>query len=135
MNENPAPEIVKRKAPWRGRKRVTDAKDKIIMVRCTNVQHASIEQSAAEAGYKVASYLRTLALGSPGPRAMRQAPVDTEKLAHLLGEIGKLGSNVNQIARYCNTAKQPADARMLSLMQTDIAAMRGAVMEALGRGD
>jgi hypothetical protein len=124
-----------RKAPWRGRKRVADAKEKFIAVRCTDVQREAIRQSAEKAGLKIGPFLRSLALGSAGPRAVRQAPVDKVKLARLLSEIGKLGSNVNQIARYANTVKALPGAQELALMQADIAAMRAAVLGALGRGD
>ena len=125
----------KKKAPWRGRKRVPDAKGKFIAVRCTLEQREIIQSSAGQAGLSVGAFLRAVALGDAGPRAVRKAPADRLELAKLLAAIGKLGSNVNQMARLCNTFKAPPGQREMSLMQADIAAMRQAVMQALGRGD
>lgn len=136
MTEAPPPTAQKRAAPWRGRKRAPDdAKDKFIVVRCTLAQRTAIEEAGRAAGYKVGPYLRTLALGSPGPRAVRRLPVEREHLARVLGEIGKLGSNVNQIAKWSNTEKSAPSSAELAQMRADIAAMRAEVMKALDRGD
>jgi uncharacterized protein YqfA (UPF0365 family) len=52
----------------------------------------------------------------------------------LLGAIGKLGSNVNQIAKAFNERRDAPSLAELAEMRADIAAMRAAVMAALGRG-
>ena len=79
--------------------------------------------------------MRTVALGTAGARAVKRPRIEREQLAKLLGEIGKLGSNVNQIARWANTDKRAPDDRVLALMREDIAAMRAEVMKALDHGD
>ena len=56
------------------------------------------------------------------------------ELARLLGELGKLGSNVNQIAKAFNSTGAVPASPQLTAMQTDIMAMRAALIEALGRG-
>jgi hypothetical protein len=56
-------------------------------------------------------------------------------LAKLLGEIGKLGSNVNQIAKWANTDRAAPSRAEIARMCEDIAAMRAEVMKALDRGD
>ena len=66
-------------------------------------------ETAAQAGLSVGAFLRALALGSAGPRAVKRPRVEREQLARLLGEIGKLGSNVNQIARWANTDQARAE--------------------------
>jgi hypothetical protein len=121
-------------APWRGRPRVTDAKGCFIAIRCTVKQHTVIKERAATAGLSVGAYLRAVAVGHPGPRSVhRPRPGDTE-LARLLGHIGKLGSNVNQIAKITNTYRRPPSKSALSVMRNDIGRMRRAVLKALGRG-
>jgi hypothetical protein len=55
-------------------------------------------------------------------------------LAKLLGAIGHLGSNVNQLAKAANSGTLPAN-RDLALATEAIVAMRAVVMKALGRGD
>jgi hypothetical protein len=132
MTEAPI-ERVRHPAPWRGRPRVTDAKGCFIAIRCTVKQHAAINERAAKAGLKVGPYLRCLALGHPGPRSVhRPRPGDAE-LAGLLGHIGKLGSNVNQIAKIANTYRTVPSKSALAVMRKDIGRMRRAVLKTLGR--
>ncbi len=135
MTGSAASKATKRPAPWRGRKRAADTKEKFIAVRCTLDDHAFIGETAAQAGMSIGAFLRTLALGTAGARAVKRPHIEREQLAKLLGEIGKLGSNVNQIARWANTDKRAPDDRVLALMREDIAAMRGEVMKALDHGD
>ena len=135
VSESPAPALVKKRAPWRGRRRVSDAKEKFIAVRCTEEDRAFIAETAAQAGLSVGAFLRALAVGSAGPRAVKRPRAEREELARLLGEIGKLGSNINQIARWTNTVKSPPSAGTLAQMRDDIALMRAEVMKALDRGD
>ncbi len=125
----------KRAAPWRGRRRVADPKNVPITIRCTAEDHAVIDSKAAKSGLKIGPYLRSLALGSPGPRAARRPPVERTELARLLGHLGKIGSNINQLARGFNqTGVLPGFPEILAA-QRDIRAMRDALIQALGRGD
>jgi hypothetical protein len=132
MSETPRPSENKG-APWRGRKRVADPKTSFIAVRCTAKDRAAIENSAAKAGLSVGAYLRTLALGSPGPRAARRPPVERTELARLLGHVGKLGSNVNQIAKAVHTTRNLPSWSELAAIQQEIARIREAILGALGR--
>jgi hypothetical protein len=125
----------KKPAPWRGRQRVVDVKGKFIAVRVTLEDRAKITAAAGEAGLKIGGYLRALALGSAGPRALRRPRVEREELMRLLGEIGKLGSNVNQIAKAFNSIGTVPAVAELTAIRADITAMRAAVMGALGHGD
>jgi hypothetical protein len=125
----------KPRAPWRGRKRAADTKEKFIAVRCTLDDHAFIGETAAQAGMSIGAFLRTLALGTAGARAVKRPRIEREQLAKLLGEIGKLGSNVNQIANWANTDRVAPSAAEIVKMREDIAAMRAEVMKALDHGD
>ncbi len=135
MTESAAIPAPKKRVPWRGRPRVKDAKGKRIAVRCTLEDHEFIEESAAQAGLSVGAFLRALAVGSAGPRAVKRPRAEREQLARILGEIGKLGSNVNQIAKWANTVRSAPGAAELAQMRADIAALRAEVMKALDRGD
>ena len=127
----------RRAAPWRGRKRTEagEAKDEFIAVRVTKADRERIDQKAREAGYKIGGYLRALALGSAGPRAVKRPRVEREQLARILGETGKLRSNWNQLAKWANTEKSPASLAELAQIRADIAVMREGVMKALDHGD
>jgi hypothetical protein len=122
-------------APWRGRPRVADAKGCFIAIRCTVQQDKAIREGAARAGLSVGAFLRTLAVGNPGPRSVRRPPIERAELAKLLGHVGKLGSNVNQIAKYANTIRDLPSLSLLLAMRDDIREMRDAVLKALRRGD
>ena len=51
----------------------------------------------------VSAYMRHQCLGTAGPRAVRRVPVEKRALAQLLGQLGKAGGNLNQIARALNS--------------------------------
>ncbi|HEY8126600.1 MAG TPA: plasmid mobilization relaxosome protein MobC, partial [Methylocystis sp.] len=120
---------------WRGRPRVDQAKGRRIAVRLTDDDHSFLEQTAKDAGLSVGAFLRTIALGTAGARAVKRPHIERAALAKLLGEIGKLGSNVNQIARWANTDRAAPSRVEIARMCEDIAAMRAEVMKALDRGD
>ena len=62
----------KNMAPWRGRKRVKDARTKLIpAIRCTEEERVAIRAAADQAGLSVGAFVRALALGNAGPRAVR----------------------------------------------------------------
>ena len=120
-------------APWRGRRRVDDAKDSFIAVRCTTKERAKIDENAAQAGLSVGAYVRSLALGSPGPRARRRPPIERKELARFLGELGKIGSNVNQLAHAYNGRGRMPGLDDLTAIRMAVGQLRDAVMTALGR--
>jgi hypothetical protein len=132
MTEAPNPRT-KPMAPWRGRRRVNDAKASFISIRCTAKDHAVIDENATRAGLSIGAYLRILALGTPGPRAVRRPPVERKELARLLGHLGKVGSNLNQLAHaFDRNGWVPAFAE-LNAMRQQVGEMRDALMTALGR--
>ena len=135
MDAATATKAPRRRAPWRGRPRVDQAKGRRIAVRLTDDDHSFLEQTAKDAGLSVGAFLRAIALGTAGARAVKRPPIDRKQLAKLLGEIGKLGSNVNQIARWANTDRAAPSFAEIVKMREHIAAMRAEVMKALDRGD
>jgi hypothetical protein len=124
----------KTKVPWRGRRRAADAKTAFISVRCTPDERVLIDMAAARAGLSIGAYLRTLALGKAGPRARRRPPVEKAELARLLGALGKIGSNVNQLAAAFNASGRCPQLAELTALRRELEQIRDAFMEALGRG-
>jgi hypothetical protein len=122
----------KKSVPWRGRPRVKDARTKLIHLRCTDHERAAIKAVAEEAGFSVGAFLRLLALGDAGPRAVRRPPAERAELARILGELGKIGSNVNQIAKAIHTTRNLPSWSELAEIKADIARMCAAVLKALG---
>lgn len=74
----------------------------VARMRCTPSEHARLEAAAERAGLTVGAFMRHQCLGTPGPRAVRRPSVERAALAQLLAQLGKCGSNLNQIARVLN---------------------------------
>ena len=119
-------------APWRGRRKVADPKTKIVPIRFTDEQYERLAEKANRAGLSIGAAARAILLGDAGPRAVKRPPVEKVALARLLGALGKIGSNVNQIARAVNEGRDLPSRAELAEIRQDIAAVRAAVMAALG---
>ena len=104
-----------------------------VRVACTQAEFAAIHDAARAAGLSAAAYLRRQAIGAPGPRAIRRPPIERVELARLLGETGRLGSNVNQLARAANAAGDLPAAESLAETRDAVIAIRDALLRALGR--
>jgi hypothetical protein len=120
-------------APRRGRKRVSDAKTSFISVRCTAKERSKIDEAARQAGLSIGAYVRALALGDAGPRAVRRPPIERKELARLLGHLGKVGSNLNQLAHAFNRDGRVPALAELNLIRRYVVELRDALMKALGR--
>jgi mobilization protein NikA len=99
--------------------------------RVTDAERAEIRARADRAGVTVASYIRATVLGTPPPRQSRRPPVNVVELARVLAALGKLGSNVNQMARVANSGGWPGDDQ-ITFAAFAIHDMRLALMSALG---
>ena len=128
------PSVEPRRAPWRGRKRSANPLDKVLRIRCSTPELAELDARARKSGLSIGGFVRAVAFGSAGPRAVKRPTVEKEQLARLLGEIGKLGSNVNQIARHVNATRDLPTVQELDEMRSELVAMRAELMRALGRG-
>ena len=129
-----AAETTKRAAPWRGVKRTDAPRDAWVHVRLTQAQLAAVRADAARAGLSVGALARHHLTGSAGPRAVRTPPVDRVELARVLAALGRVGSNVNQLARAANMDEIPARDELAAAVAA-VLQMRDALMQALGRGD
>ncbi len=77
------------------------------LVRWTEEEFNAISAKADKAGLAVAAFMRAAALGDAGPRAQRRPPADHVALQQGLGQLGRAGNNLNQIARAFNVGKLP----------------------------
>lgn len=74
-------------------------RQRVVSVRLTEAEYEALQERARLCGLAVGAYVRACAFGDTGPRALRAPPVERELLAAAVAQLGKLGSNVNQIAR------------------------------------
>ena len=100
------------------------------ILRLTAKERATLEARATAAGLSVASYLRTAALGTSGPRARRRPTIDREALMTATAELNRVGNNLNQLARAIN---QGRDADELAETLAELRATATAIREALQR--
>lgn len=101
-------------------------------VRLTPDERSAIEGAAERAGLSTGSYARQVLLGAPAPRQVRRPPVERKELARLLGEIGHVGGNLNQLAHMANTGR-PTDRKALLVVLQSLVEVRNAILVALGR--
>jgi len=108
-----------------------------ITLRYTDDEFNRIAAKADRAGLAVAAFLRASALdGDAGPRARRRPPVDHKALRQLLGECGRVGNNIHQIARRLNmdgTFDHPElQAALIAYLEIRDAILRALAMETVG---
>jgi hypothetical protein len=103
-----------------------------VTIRLSPEERATISAAADRAGLTIGSYARNVLMGAPTPRQVRRPPVERAELARLLGHLGYIGNNINQIARVLNGGGE-ADMPALNEALAGLGGMRRAVLKALGR--
>lgn len=76
----------------------------LIQLRTTEHDKQTLLRFAKESGMTLTDFVKARTLGKP-PR-IKKANFDREILIRLLAELGKVGSNINQIAKVMNTEKK-----------------------------
>jgi hypothetical protein len=103
-----------------------------IAINCTPAQKAEILKKIDATGLSPSAICLAVLLDVPLP-ARRRPSVDTQLLAKVLAELGKIGSNINQIAYHLN-AGRPGDVTEGSIQAalTELLEWRTALMQSLG---
>lgn len=126
MTDDVTPRPLRRKSEQRQRTRLAKT-------RLTDAEYALYLDRADKAGMPAAAFLRAAALGDAGPRAQRRVPANAQMLRQVLGHLGKVGSNLNQIARSLNRGRPDDMDEALMAALTDYARMRDMLYDALGK--
>lgn len=103
-----------------------------LTIRLTLAERVAIDNAAECAGLTAGSYVRQTVLGRPVPRQMRRIPADHKELVRILGQLGHLGGNINQLAKASNTGEMIYGGELAQASRAVID-MRDAVLKALGR--
>jgi len=103
-----------------------------VHVRLTSAEFAEVSNRANDALLTPASYIRMAVMDTPPPRARRRPSVEAEQVGRVLAQLGKIGSNLNQIAHQMNAGNSVAH-ETLARALTDVSVMRDACMGALNR--
>lgn len=117
----------------------------VLTIRVLADEAQAIRAKADAAGQSVAGLLRQALLTAP-VRVSRRAVLSQEAVARLMGqlaqlksELGKHGSNLNQLAYHANLGRYRTDAIELAVQEVmviyerDLAELRLACLQALGR--
>lgn len=73
----------------------------LVNLRLTDIQYDIITEAAKQANLSLSEYIRTQLMKGK-VIAKYEIVAETPELKKLTGEFGKIGSNLNQIARYFN---------------------------------
>jgi len=85
----------------RPKKELPPAKEKQITLRLTDIQYEMLTEAAINAHLPRTEYVRLL-ITDKKPVIHQEVVFDSEELLHVLGDMGKIGSNLNQIAHHLN---------------------------------
>lgn len=72
-----------------------------VTIRLTDTEFSIIENAAEQAEMSISEYMRTQTMEGQ-VNARFEIVADVAEIKKLIGEFGKIGSNLNQIARYFN---------------------------------
>jgi len=111
-------------------KQVSTKRTPPFSIRMSVDERIEIERRSSAAGLSIAGYFKSAALNQR-PRKFRHPQVDRAELARLLGQLGRVGNNLNQLARTLN-AEGSVEIPELVTALNDLSAMRAMVMSALG---
>jgi Bacterial mobilisation protein (MobC) len=100
-------------------------------IRLSDAQRADIDSRADRAGLSAGGYAISTIFNTPPPRQSRRPTTDQQLLAQILTAFGKIGSNINQLARVANAGSWP-DSRLLKQACDDIRMIRDMLIRALG---
>ena len=94
-------------------------KTKVIGVRVDEIELFEIAENATKHGLSVPSYIRHVTLESVATTRPRKAPpsLDLKLLSAAVGAIGKIGNNLNQIARRLNEGQGVGVDRVVSAIE------------------
>jgi hypothetical protein len=105
-------------------------RNNLISIRLTENEYHSVASLAQAAELANADYVRSVVLTKRPIRAFRRSSVDQILLAKALGELGKIGSNINQIAHVMNASGRDRPA-LLDRALTELSEVRDSLLRAL----
>lgn len=103
-----------------------------VTVRLTADERARLETLSSRTGLAAGAFMRAAAFGEAGPRAQRRPTADHAVLRQLLGELGRIGNNINQIARHLNTGQESDMAELREALAAYLG-LRNAIYDAIGK--
>lgn len=108
----------------------TRQRSRVYTVRFTPQEAETIQRKANAHGHSIAALVRSSLLHI----RLQPSRIDRQEVARVLAELGKIGSNVNQIAFHLNAGRPPDRVHnSLELALRDLAELRTACLQAIGQ--
>ena len=82
-------------------------KGRVVPFRVSPEEYTELTRLAAREGLSLGSYVRSRSLEKPTTRAVRRPVPEVQKLSKLLADLGRIGSNINQLAKRANSGDMP----------------------------
>lgn len=106
-------------------------KSRVVPFRVSPQEYATLTRLADRERLTVGSYIRWVSIEEPTKekpttRARRRPTIEVQAVSGLLGQLSKIGSNLNQIAKRANSGDRP----LLSELHDTLAACRQLAMKA-----
>lgn len=102
----------------------------MLTARFNQQEAEAIRLIADKSGLSVGSLIRRALLDAAPPPSRRRPSVNYKAVAQVLGQLGKIGSNINQLAHAANLGRTQLNSIELALR--DLTEMRTACLRALG---
>lgn len=109
-------------------------KSGMIGFRVSPEERAEIEMAAAASGLTVGSFVREKLLKASTTRQTRKPALDLILLSKLLGQLGKIGGNLNQIAKRLNEGRGVGSERIVVVL-SELSILKESILKALRRED
>lgn len=102
-----------------------------VNIRFDAAEFAEIDEAATQAGLTIPSWGRSRMLSAPPARAVRRPALEKQLLAKILGQLGKIGNNLNQLTRAAN--RSGVELREVEEAAAEIRRWAREVMRTMGR--
>lgn len=99
--------------------------------RVSPEERAQIEAAADAAELTIGSFVRGKMLKKIVTKEVRRPSIDREILGRALGMLGKVGSNINQIAKHLNSGGNVPNAEIAKALN-DVSFLKEKILKAIG---
>ena len=111
-------------------------KGRVVPFRVSPDEYATLTHLADREGLTVGSYIRWQSIEKPAnekptTRARRRPTIEVQTVSALLGQLSKIGSNLNQIAHAANLGAEPG--KELDAALAELRVLNAQIMRAMGR--
>ncbi|MEP7168170.1 MAG: plasmid mobilization relaxosome protein MobC [Bacteroidota bacterium] len=91
-------------------------RNSFLIARCTSEEKKLVEERANSKGLSLGDFIRSQSIGQKPLKIVPKKGPATTAILLLKAELNKIGSNVNQIAKVCNTNGTVAPAQVDAML-------------------